>query len=372
MKVIFALEMTPLHNSVKGRRDQIFERLSKGYKVVYISKMENILSIIKNHPKDFLKYLTLEIIKQDENYYRVSLPAFFFPMANVFRWINKINTLILGLFISFIRRKIGIKEVDIWWIGYPYAVDFLKDKKCIVYDCFDEHLGWEGYYLKSTVKKIEQDLIRLADLSIFSASKLLENKGKFAKKTSLILNGTDYNHFYMPPKKSNNNSKIILYSGVISNWFDADLMEYCIDVLNEYTFWFVGPDRGNYLSQIRTYKNVEYFGFQEYTSLPDYYHKAQVCIIPFKIESLIENTNPIKLYEYLSSGKPIVTTKFPEAIKYKDDLYIANDKNEFLKLIRIACDENSIEKINSRQQLAFENSWDNRVEKIVEQLNLLK
>ena len=84
MKVIFALEMTPLHNSVKGRKDHIFERLSKGYKVVYISKMENILSIIKNHPKGFLKYLTLEIIKQDENYYRVSLPAFFFSDGKCF------------------------------------------------------------------------------------------------------------------------------------------------------------------------------------------------------------------------------------------------------------------------------------------------
>ncbi len=371
MKLIFALEMTPHHNSVKGRREQIFERLSKDYKVIYFSKMENILSIIKNHPKDILKRLKLIIINQKNNFIRIELPAIFLPAANIFRIINKINNIILSFLVQYIRKKYSIKKVDIWWVGYPYAVDYVKDKSNIVYDCFDEHLGWKGYYLKSTVKKIERDLLQLADISIFSASKLLENKGKYVKRSFLILNGADYDYFYIPPVRSINLNKIVLYSGVISHWFDIELIEYSIVNLKNFTFWFVGPDRGNYLRYLCKFKNVKYFGLVQYDNLSKYYHESSVCIIPFKVDKLIESTNPIKLYEYLSAGKPVVTTKFPEAEKYKSVIYIADDKISFSNLIIKAHQENEFGKIAKRQKIASINSWDHRVHDIKKALSCL-
>jgi len=371
MKIIFALEMSPISNSVKGRGEQIFERLAIDCKIVFFSKMENILSIIKNHPKDAFKRLKLKIVRQENDFIIIELPAIFLPAANIFRIINRINNIILSFFVWYIRKKYNIKKIDIWWVGYPYAIDYVKDKSKIVYDCFDEHLGWKGYYLKSTVKKIERDLLQLADVSIFSASKLLENKGEYAKKSLLILNGTDYEHFYMLPNHSRNYNKIILYSGVISHWFDVELIEHCIQTLQDFTFWFVGPDRGSYLSYLCKLKNVKYFGLIKYENLAKYYHESSVCIIPFKVDKLIESTNPIKLYEYLSAGKPVVTTKYPEAEKYKAVVYIANDKVDFSNLIRIAYQENEIEKITQRQKIASINSWDRRIDEIKRALSNL-
>jgi len=247
----------------------------------------------------------------------------------------------------------------------------VKDKSNIVYDCFDEHLGWKGYYLKSTVKKIERDLLKLADISIFSSSKLLENKGKYVKRSFLILNGADYDYFYIPPVRSINLNKIVLYSGVISHWFDIELMEYSIVNLKNFTFWFVGPDRANYLRYLCKFKNVKYFGLVQYDNLSEYYHESSVCIIPFKVDKLIESTNPIKLYEYLSAGKPVVTTKFPEAKKYKSVIYIADDKVNFSNLIIKAYQENEFGKIVKRQKIASINSWDHRVHDIKKALSCI-
>lgn len=360
--------MPPLRNSVKGRREQIFEKLSKEYKIVQFSKMENILSILKNHPKEVFNKLKLTIDLHNNNLVHVELPAIFLPAANIFRFINKVNNVILGILIRYVQSKSEIGKVDIWWVGYPFAVDYVRNKSNIVYDCFDEHLGWKGYYLKSTVRKIEEDLLQLADFCIFSASKLLENKGGYANKSFLVLNGADYDYFYISPDKSHNNNKIVLYSGVISHWFDIELAEYCIHNMPEFTFWFVGPDRGGYLKRVSKLPNVKYFGLVEYNKLAKYYHESGVCIIPFKVDNLIESTNPIKLYEYLSAGKPVVTTKFREAEKYRSVVYIADDRKTFSSLIVKAFEENDISQIIQRQNIGQANSWQNRVDEIKDAL----
>jgi len=365
MKTIIALEMG-IWFSHKGRREQIMERLSDKYRIIYFDKMNNLLSIIKNHPGQVKSYLTLHIQMVNPYLIYVQTPAWYFPLGNSIRLLNILNNLILHRFVWLVKHKLNIKHVDIWWVGYPFAVDFVKGKKSVVYDCFDEHLGWKGYYLKRTVERIERDILRNAEAAIFSSSKLFRVKGINAKKSYLIMNGVDYQHFYMPPEKAINFNKIVLYTGVISHWFDKPLMEYCANRLPDYTFWLVGPDRGNYLSKLKTMPNVKCFGFIEYKDLPRYYHESSVCIIPFVIDDLIESTNPIKLYEYLAAGKPVVTTKFEEVMKYPSDVYVANDQKEFVSLIQKACLENRFDKVISRQHIAKLNTWDKRVEQVEE------
>jgi hypothetical protein len=78
-------------------------------------------------------------------------------------------------------------------------------------------------------------------------------------------------------------------------------------------------------------------------------------------------TNPVKFYEYLSSGKPVVSIELPELLAYKEDCYLARDADEFLAQLECAYNERKDDKlIRRRLTLASENSWDARISAILE------
>jgi glycosyltransferase involved in cell wall biosynthesis len=98
--------------------------------------------------------------------------------------------------------------------------------------------------------------------------------------------------------------------------------------------------------------------------LAGYLGYFDVCIIPFVLNDLIRNTNPVKFYEYISSGKPVVSVRLPELEVYSDICYLADTKEEFSNCIKKSLEEESILK-EKRMKVARENSWDERVEEIL-------
>jgi len=89
-----------------------------------------------------------------------------------------------------------------------------------------------------------------------------------------------------------------------------------------------------------------------------------VCLIPFKLCDLILSTNPVKFYEYISSGKPVVSTNLPELEPYKELLYISHTKEEFVENIETALKENNQEIKKRRIETARNNDWVHRVEEL--------
>ena len=65
-------------------------------------------------------------------------------------------------------------------------------------------------------------------------------------------------------------------------------------------------------------------------SLPSYMSSADVLIMPYdETVDFVRFSHPNKIYQYLASGKPIVSSIFPEASKYKDLIYLCDTKNDF-------------------------------------------
>ena len=367
MKTVIALEMRKM--SHRGRRMQIFNLLSKEYKIIYIAPMQNILYRIKANRSDWRGIFSFKYKDINENFIYVEMPTVFMPFHNVFRLINKLNNFILSRVVKRIQKHTNSHKVDIWWVGYPFAVDYVLSKDKVVYDCFDDHLGWKGFYSRKVVGRIEKDLLGKADLALFSSSELVRKKSMYANHSKLVMNGADYDHFYLPPERSLNRSNIVLYIGVVSDWCDIALLEYLAIELKSYQFWYVGPVRKDYLGNIKNLPNVKLFGLQPYESLMDYMKEAAVCTIPFDpTHKVIKSTNPIKMYEYFAAGKPVLSTGIEEVKKYQEDVYIANNPEEFARLIPLAIEENSVEKITSRQRIARENTWSKRVRDIAKEL----
>jgi GT2 family glycosyltransferase len=89
-----------------------------------------------------------------------------------------------------------------------------------------------------------------------------------------------------------------------------------------------------------------------------------VCIIPFKITDLTLSTNPVKFYEFISSGKPVVSSKLPELLPYANLLYLSESKEEFLKNIELALKESNEDLKKKRIEIAKSNDWDYRFKDI--------
>jgi polysaccharide pyruvyl transferase CsaB len=268
-----------------------------------------------------------------------------------------------------IRIKANITEaviiVDLpFW--EPLAELLRKQWGCkIIYDCMDEHSGFSTN--SNGMVQHENKLINGSDL-VFAASRSLFDKcAKGSSRVIYLPNAADYKHFNQPEilKPILNIPKpIIGYYGAISEWFDVQLI--CSAAKNQpkWQFLLIGDTYGADVEKLVGLPNVHLTGEIPYEKLPGYLSMFDVACIPFKRVPLTEATNPVKFYEYLCQGKPVVAVDLPELKQYSQFYYPVKSSNEFEIQIENALNENSSVIIESRIDFAKTNTWQDRFKTI--------
>ncbi|WP_053982968.1 glycosyltransferase [Niameybacter massiliensis] len=211
----------------------------------------------------------------------------------------------------------------------------------------------EEIFMVCTARKLYQETIAIRELN----------------RVQLITNGVEYNHFSEQRDKvvKTKEQRVIGYFGAFASWFDYDLVKYVAQQCKEYKFLFIGWEYDNSLSKsdISDLENVTILGPINYTELPIYAAEFDVSIIPFKVNEITESTSPIKLFEYMALGRPVVTTAMPECMLYEPVL-IARDREEFvLKLreaIRLQDNAKYLSKLN---ECALENTWQAKAKDLI-------
>ncbi len=278
----------------------------------------------------------------------------------------------LFLSLSTILKRLNVKEL-VYIVQFPGWYPLVEKVKSrfngkIVFDCMDEHSGFSTNSSDSI--NYETELIKRSDL-VITSSHLLDEKVKNVNNlnTILVKNGTEFEHFsniYPNGQLCTMKRPIIGYYGAISDWFDMDIIEYCAKQKPEWNFVLIGSTAGCDTSKVEELPNIHLLGEKPYKELPGYLYYFDVCTIPFKIIPLTLATNPVKFYEYLSCGKPIVSVKLPELIHYNEYCYLADTKEEFLELIQKALvEKDNQELIQKRITLAKDNSWNERFNQIL-------
>jgi glycosyltransferase involved in cell wall biosynthesis/cyclopropane fatty-acyl-phospholipid synthase-like methyltransferase len=239
----------------------------------------------------------------------------------------------------------------------------------VIFDCMDDHGGFSTNTQQAL--QTEEALIKNSDL-VIASSNVLEEKAKlFNPHTIQVKNGTEFEHFANPIPNGKldhlRNRPIVGYYGAISDWFDVEIVAYCARQRPDWNFVLVGATAGADLKPIIDSNNVHLLGEVPYKELPGYFAYFDVCTIPFKIIPLTMATNPVKFYEYLSAGKPVVSVALPELLPYEEDCYLARNAEDFLvQLDRAFKERDDQEKIQRRKTLASNNSWDARVSTILD------
>ena len=146
----------------------------------------------------------------------------------------------------------------------------------------------------------------------------------------------------LPASNVENSRPTVGYIGAIAEWFDVELVAHAARNRPAWNFVLIGSSAGIDSSRLRRFANIKMLGELPYNALPDYVHSFDICIIPFKLTNLIMHTNPVKVYEYLSAGKPVVATPLPELQLLEGGLvYLGSNKDEFLDKLDLAMQEQS-------------------------------
>ncbi len=231
----------------------------------------------------------------------------------------------------------------------------------IVYDCMDHHRGFGN--IAETILALEEGLVASADLLVVSSQVLYDTHSSRNSNTVLIRNAADFDHFHAPTNTGVLGAipkPIIGYYGAISSWFDVGLIEATARRRPDWHFVLIGHSLGAELGALALLPNVHFMGEQPYTSLPGYLAAFDVCCIPFRLNDLTRATDPVKFYEYLCSGKPIVSVRLPELADYADCVYFADSPDEYVEAISKGLAERDDRLALRRIDLGRRNTWEAR------------
>ncbi|MBT7192175.1 MAG: glycosyltransferase [Anaerolineae bacterium] len=248
----------------------------------------------------------------------------------------------------------------------PLVLELKKRWGCkIIYDCMDEHAGFSTN--SDAMLHQEEVLLRNADLVLATSQILYQKCSEITKQVMLLPNAVDFEHFNHSGTEnpiSDFRNPIIGYIGAISDWFDSQMVAFAASSHPEWQFVLIGDTYGADLVPFQGLKNVHLLGEKAYANIPPYLSAFDVACIPFKRTSLTLATNPVKFYEYLSAGKPIVSVDLPELEPFKEYYYPVRSASEFVSQIEVALNEQSPEIAERRVQLAHKNTWNHRYQKL--------
>lgn len=239
----------------------------------------------------------------------------------------------------------------------------------LVYDCMDLHIGFSNS--SAMTQRDEKRLLQNSDLVLASSHRLYEHAKTENEHTILVPNGTDFSFFHQAKEQiaveeiKDISKPIIGYYGAIADWFDTHLVGDLASTHPEWTFLLIGSTDLADLDPFEGLPNVHLLGEKPYSELPAYLSNFDVCIIPFRKTPLTQATNPVKLFEYLSAGKPIVATRLDEISRYEKYVRLAETTEEWETAIMESIAEvRSTELLNKRFGFAMENSWEKRARRI--------
>ncbi|MFL6611868.1 MAG: glycosyltransferase [Pseudomonas sp.] len=237
----------------------------------------------------------------------------------------------------------------------------------LVYDCMDHHEGFGN--VAQELLDLEIALMRRADLLVATSDWIEQHGKRENRNVEVIRNACEFSFFSQRPGKVYQdpaNRKIIGYYGVIAEWFDLDLVRQVARSFPQHLILLIGSDTVQARKYFKRCPNVILEGEVPYASLPYYLHAMDVCLLPFKVMPLTLATNPVKVYEYLSAGKPVVSVKLPELSQFGKLVWAVEQPDEFILAIRNVLDALPEARAlrQARQSFARGQTWQHRATRL--------
>jgi len=275
-------------------------------------------------------------------------------------------------------KQLGMEDSLVHIISFNPALGLQIGRQfnesVLLYLCYDEisaapHLKKHGVWQ-------EEDFGKMADATIVTSQGLLERKKHLSDRCYMVKNAANFPLFSKGFNPKITPKKVVGFIGGIDRRLDYPLLEHIISNMPDVEFRFVGRQvYADGEAILRKYSNVVLVGPKKLSELPTHVSHFSAGIIPFKLSHFIKTVYPLKINEYLAAGVPVVTTNFSYLDEFKPVVSIAEDKEEFLRMLLAELQTDTLEKKQARQQMAALNSWEHRAEElsaVITELETLK
>ena len=356
------------------RKQNIMNRLSD-CEIIYINPAVTYIAPLKDKSVNVKAYKEAPVQAKEHLWVYNQPPVL--PFYNKKRAVNEINQKKLAKYLASILNHHGF-GTDFWiWCYSPTVCDFIaplaKELKMdssalwkrTIYDCVDRHSAYPGMIDPAVVDAMEEDLARSVGTVFSTAQGLYDRLKAFNENAYLIPNGCNFELFNKAAEmKKDSEGSVFGFVGMLQECTDYTCLEAVAKEFPDAKIQLIGRRLpGVDTSRLEKYSNVEFVGLLPQEELPNRIKDFDLCLNVFRNDELSKDVSPLKFYEYLATGKPVVSTPVPLQIReYDNCIYIAENAQEFV----LKCKEALAETIDSpkralRLEEAKKCSWDERV-----------
>jgi glycosyltransferase involved in cell wall biosynthesis len=292
------------------------------------------------------------------------------PLAGI-SWADRLNGALLATHLRLLCRRLGMKR-RILWTFLPTVHRLLGrvGEEVVIYHCVDEYSAFSGVPREALIR-MEQDLVRRADVVLTSSAQLCEERRPLNPSTHFVSHGVDVAHFSraldpsaeVPDDARGLPGPVVGFFGLIADWVDVELLRVMALARPSWSIVLVGKVATDILP-LRGLPNVHLLGQKPYSMLPQYCRAFDVGIIPFRTNALTVRANPLKLREYLAAGLPVVATALPEVARYAGLVHLADGAEAFIAGVEAALGERTEALARRRMEAMRSEGWTARVEEM--------
>ncbi len=351
----------------------IMQRLAQRNKVLFINPFSSDLG--GGIRRGFLSRLVrkcksvVKCLRQPEKNLYVYSPLFLPMQGNPI--IDQINNYLLMVQLKLICHYLKMSDV-ILWMENVRAADMMRwfNSLLTVYHVSDLFSKCKYTANKAVLEKREAYITARSDLLICVSRLLFDMKSRHHNNVHYLPHGVDFECFRKAEEQSlmldeikDIPRPIAGYFGTMTNNNDIDMLVYCARQLPHVSFVFAGQITGGDYRELLSLPNVYHLGRLPYEKIPALNANFDVCMLQWKVTDWIRNCNPLKLFEYMASGKPIVSVEINEVVdNYANLVSVAYSKEEYCQAISNELALDSTERRKARIEAAARHGWDSHVE----------
>jgi teichuronic acid biosynthesis glycosyltransferase TuaH len=370
------------------------KELSRHTRVFYVDNPFTIKEYISKRNTSAMKkrknalFVGTDIFSRPEEKYpnlfavtpRVTLPINWMPAGFAYDAMARINDAAVASTLNHLLRIFDIRKYLLINSFNPLVGRFMSlnvKPLLTIYQSVDD-ISQAPYMGKHGIR-LENEAVKKADFSIVTSSELQRLKSVYSKNVFLLPNAANVSLFQKALKEDlalpaeirqlPAGKKIICYTGNICQRLDYELLKKIAVAHSDKVLLMVGPlARNDYeTSGLNKLPNVIFTGPKKIEELPGYLKYSHCSIIPFLCNQLTRSIYPLKINEYLSAGKPVVTTTFSEDIlSFKSIAYLAENHEHFIRQIDKAIAEDSEGSKIERMVFSASNNWEARARHFID------
>ncbi len=297
---------------------------------------------------------------------------------SIFKFLNKINNKRYAKRVKWAIQELGFEDYIIFndsdFHRAFYFKEYLNPKVSVYYTRDNMR---ETKFFQKQGAYLEDQMMAKSDLVVSNSVYLNQIAEKANPNSYYVGQGCDISIFdndlikELPEEFNDIKKPIIGYIGaLLSSRLDMEILEYIAQSKPEWSLVLVGPEDDRFrASNLHNLKNVYFLGSKPMEMLPNYLKAFDVALNPQALNPLTIGNYPRKIDEYLAMGKPTVATKTETMGVFKNYVYLAMNKEEYIILIDKALKEHNPELEKGRIEFAGNHTWENNVKEIYNAIN---